>query len=1428
MPKEEVFSVEDQKNWKNAVNEYKGILEFLNETSDDNFFFYDFKTKKIHFTDRIKGKIALFNNSTSCSLEEWKSIIYPSDQKVFINEIRKVFSKHKKLSIEYRIFNRFGDVIWINAHGSVIRDKNDNPLFMVGRLSESALTKKADQFTGTFNIDGLKEELEKLLLTRQNGYLLIVGVDNLKSINIKKGWSYGNEILKLIPRYLEDATSENRVYRVNGDCFAAIILSTDKETVKVVFSRLQECMKGQCTLSGGCIPLQKYNVPDAGTLYQYAENSLDHAKASGKNKLSFFSAEDYEKNLAVLELKEELYQSVRSGFEGFTLYYQPQVYTDSLKLYGAEALLRFYSPRRGIVSPVEFIPILEETGLIIPVGNWVLETALKQCKKWQKCIPKFNMSVNMSCCQLAKKDIALDVISCLNKIGVSAECLTIEITESSALLCIQNINDTFLAWKKIGIHISVDDFGTGYSSLGRLKEMKVNEIKIDKCFVSELQSSVYNHRLISNMIELADSQGMDVCCEGIETVSELIELKELKPKLLQGYFFSKPCPPDDFEALYFDKYNEKFKNRIKKENECLSSQYSVANLPSIQWTEEEMAHAILSAENDIFYVSDLDTYELCYLNAAGRKSLNVKDYAGKKCYKILQGLNKPCEFCTNHLLKENEFYVWERQNEYSGRRYLLKDKLITHNGKKFRLEVAMDITNSENVSKGIKERLSFAEKVVGYTNILTNTTDYKEAVNDALKLLGEFYQADRAYLFELNEVYGYWVNTFEWCGKNVVPQHDNLKAVERAVVAQWIDAFQCNQSVIIYNLDLLQKTNPELWELLSIQDISRLIVSPLRDREKVIGFIGVDNPRCAINDDSQIRVLSNFLLGRMRQEKNEIHLRSLLRANYHSILDILSVGLWVIYIDKKNNRNEFIVDDTLRRILGLSSMPGHEECYNFWYNRISSGYYNYVNDTIKWMIESWNIVQMEYIWQHPQKGEVTVRCIGARVPDENGKICLKGYHRIISDVDRPRAVPDSESKAVFEYNDIKHTAIFHYGRSVIAGSDIKETNFPQSWIDSEIVHPHFASEFRHLFSMIRMKEQFDEFEVLLKTKSGTYEWFKISLKHSSKEEKDLDTVIVTAKPFGSYRLLEIEHRRIRQFYKALLSENVAYAEVDLESGQIKSIGGLWSIYRQDYQKNSKHFIDFMMTKFEKYLSPEDLEEVKKFRNEENWNKMFERGEICKRFYYKRMIKGQMRWVEMVFHLFRESISRNVYALIYLKDIHNQKERELLQIEAATVDPLTGVLNRNAFEREVCRYAFSSKNEICGVFVLLDVDNFKNINDEKGHLVGDKALQCFAEIIRSTFRESDFVGRLGGDEFMVFVKGEIRKEDLNVRMNELLNKFNNNECLPMTSSIGITYAYRNDIDYNKWLHEADVALYCTKKNGKNGFSYYDEFEESENS
>lgn len=1412
-----------QLSGKKFVAAYRNVLDFLNETSNDYYFFFDFFNETLYFSDKILGTASFLPKDRSfCTFEEWKSIVYPKDIPILMAEFEGMKAgKYFTHNLEYRITNIKGEMAWIHSRGKSQLDEDGVPKWMIGRISESTLPNQADRFTGTFNMDSLKHELEQLLSNHQSGYLLLLGVDDLKAINIQKGWESGNEILKLVARDIEDATSGKKVYRVNGDCFAVNIPGVGHEEVELIFSNLQRSLQGQCTLSGGCVSLDKFTVPDAETLFQYAEKSMDLAKERGKNRLCTFSVEDYEKNLAELELKEDLYNSVRSGYQGFSVVYQPQLYTNSLQLYGAEALLRFHSPRSGPVEPSRFIPALEETGLMVAVGMWVLQTALEQCKKWQKIIPNFHISVNISQTQLEKRDIVTDIISCLNRVGVAPACLTLEVKENILLSCASLLNETCVACKNAGFRISVDDFGTGHSSLTRLKELKINEIKIDQCIIHEIQNSVYNHRLISNVIELAKSRDIEVCCEAVESLGELVVLRELKPTRVQGYLFAKPCPVQQFEALYLDDKNIQYQQRAEQEQKYLHSAMEHEQSSSIEWKEDELAQAVLSAESDIFYVSDLETYDLYYLNLAGRKALDVKgdDYVGKKCYRVLQGLNEPCEFCTNHLLNEDDFYIWEWQNTYSGRRYLLKDKLITYHGKKVRLEVAADITNRENTSKSVKERLKFAEKVVDYTNILSNTVDYKEAVNDVLKSLGEFHQADRAYMFEPSVSRDYWTNTFEWCGENVTPQYDQLQEVPISVVQPWLDAFQRNRSIYIYNLDTLQKTSPALWEVLSMQDISRLIVAPVRDGSEIIAFIGVDNPRYAIDDDSQLRVLSNFLLDRIRHERSELHLRTLLRTNYHSILDILNVGLWVIRLDKNHQHNEMIADDTFKRILGLSSSLPPEECYRHWYERVSSGYYNYVNDAVQQMIDSWSIVQLEYTWVHPQDGEVMVRCIGVRVPDEDGMICLKGYHRIISDIEQPKVVADTALKMVFEYNELNHTAFFHVGRNLLVGDNVKEVNFPQSWIDAGIIHPHFASEFLHAFSMLRMKQQARELEMLLKARSGSYEWFKITLLHPSKEEKDLDTVIVTAEPCGVYRRLEMEHRRIQQFYRVLLSETVAFAEVDLESGNLKSIGGIWSCYEQEMPKGNGKFINYMLGKFEEYLSEEKIKRIRDFCSAENWNEMFERGDVCQRFTYQRMINGHLRWVELAFHLFRENSTQNVYGLLYLKDIHSQKEREMLQLEAATLDPLTRVLNRSAFKKEVCQYVSTCSADICGALILMDVDNFKNINDQMGHLMGDKALKDFAYIIRSTFRQTDIVGRLGGDEFLVFVKGGWRVEDLNRRMEQILKKFRENPEPPMTSSIGITFVQKNQFDYKEWLRQADVALYQTKKNGKNGFCYY---------
>ena len=159
-------------------------------------------------------------------------------------------------------------------------------------------------------------------------------------------------------------------------------------------------------------------IPDAEMLYQYAENTLDHAKAQGKNRLLFFSADDYEREIAALELKEELTKSVQAGFQGFSLAYQPQVLSATYQIYGAEALLRYTSPRRGSVPPSEFVPILEQSKLICPVGIWILDTALKQCRLWREAAPDFHISINVSYTQLCEADIVQKVLDAVNRSGL--------------------------------------------------------------------------------------------------------------------------------------------------------------------------------------------------------------------------------------------------------------------------------------------------------------------------------------------------------------------------------------------------------------------------------------------------------------------------------------------------------------------------------------------------------------------------------------------------------------------------------------------------------------------------------------------------------------------------------------------------------------------------------------------------------------------------------------------------------------------------------------------------------------------------------------------------------------------------------------------------------------------------------------------------
>lgn len=1102
-----------------TADTYRRILSFCNESSDDYFFLLKITSGELYFF----GKIAQYynilqHNAEFCTLEDWYNIVYPPDLPDLQKELQMIADGIQQIhNKEYRIINKAGNIVWINCRGKTVLDKSGNPDLFIGRISDTILQSKTDQLTGTFAMDSLKEETDAILKSGTHGYLLLVGVDDLKAINLKNGREYGDETLKRVAEALEYAVNgKYRIYRSDGDCFAVNAINSDCLEIQNIFSLLQKRIKAYCTVSGGCVPFQTYKVPDADTLYQYAENTLDNAKLNGKNTLLFFSAQDYEKALATLQLQEELRNSIKNNFSGFSLCYQPQVEITTYQLHGAEALLRYRSPVKGSIPPSICVPILEQTRLICPIGMWILKTALNQCKIWRKTVPDFRISVNMSYIQLLEDGITEKVLNAVFNSGVPASALTIELTESMQLFDYPAINTIFHQWKQAGIQISIDDFGTGYSSLSRLKEMEINEIKIDRIFISSIQNSLYNYRLLSNMLELADSNQITVCCEGIETEGELAVLEELRPALLQGFLFSQPCDTATFEETYINSSSEAFISRKKREQELRSKFNEPEYSEVISWTEDEIGKIILETSNDIYYLRDIDTYELYYLNSAGQKLFGLKDFKGKKCYKVLRGKNTPCEFCANSIHQPEEFCIWNFKNEYCGQSFIFKSSLFKYKGKTLLFGILFNGSKHEIISKQVRDRIRFTETAVTNISRLVSCTDMPQSIQQALQLLGEFYQADHAYFFELNEEYKHtWTNTYEWCPNGISPQKDALQEVPREILARWMTLFNQNKSIIVLNVDEMKQSHPLEWQMLSSLNITNLMAAPICIAEKTVAFVGVDNQHISIQDDSMLQIIAAFLLIRLRQQRNEYRYKKLLAEKPEEILRLTGVGLWSLCIDQQNKYYTLTADDTMQKILGITDTLSPEECYQFWYSRISEGYYHYVNEAVSRMITSHNVVQIEYTWRHPEMGEVLVQCTGIRTDDIDSKICLQGYHRIISNIDRQSPVPEKQTYDIFEFNEPNKTIFFHTDRILLSGNKLHESDFPACWIHNGIVHKQFVTIFQETFDHVRLKKDFKIPKIMLKSKQGTYEWFTLSFQHLSLEVQDLDTVIIKIEQAGS-------------------------------------------------------------------------------------------------------------------------------------------------------------------------------------------------------------------------------------------------------------------------------------------------------------------------
>jgi len=545
-----------------VLDGYKHALDILSQSTDDFLFLHDMTKDTLWFYGNIDKDFAVRESGAETNtIAQVMQVVYAGDRQLLQRDLDALMRGEKDVhNLDYRWVNVRGQIVWVNCRGKVITDGQGKPAARIGRVSQVALRYMYNPLTGLFNQVKMMQKLKEVLQQKQGGYLLLLDIDDLSVININHGRAYGDMLLKELAAALESHTLVRNVYHTERNYFAALLSSNDESAVQELYEYLQQLMAEKCTLSAGAAAISSV-FSNENNLYDAVKIVLRKAQSIGKNNLAFFSYAEIEQKLQDMELLEELRERIALDCEGFSILYQPQVKSGTYSLHAAEALLRYRSRSGELVFPDRFIPLLEQSGLIIPVGAWVLRRSLLQCKQWQERVPHMRISVNFSMVQFRDATIVEQVREILLETGMSGKSLTVEITESIPLHEIEEISQTIAALKEEGIEIAIDDFGTGYSNIGYLKQLDVDEIKIDRMFVKDIEKDTYNYKLVSNMLDFAKMNVLRVCCEGVETAKELAVLESGSPDLMQGYLFDKPCDEKTFTERYVDSETERFKAR---------------------------------------------------------------------------------------------------------------------------------------------------------------------------------------------------------------------------------------------------------------------------------------------------------------------------------------------------------------------------------------------------------------------------------------------------------------------------------------------------------------------------------------------------------------------------------------------------------------------------------------------------------------------------------------------------------------------------------------------------------------------------------------------------------------------------------------------------------------------------------------------------
>ncbi len=459
----------------------------------------------------------------------------------------------------------FKEISWVDGKQAMLYsfyDITDKKRYQ-RRIEQQAYT---DFLTGLYNRmcceRDLARQIDEVNRCHETGALLYMDLDDFKHINDGLGHRYGDALLKAISHALQRVKGiENTCYRMGGDEFVILVPPASYGEFDRILEEIQEIfakpwfLKNSdyyCTMSMGVVTFEDANET-VTELIKKADIAMYESKKRGKNRITIFEDNLTGSSGRRLDMEKNMRDAAADGYGEFQVYYQPiiDISGGQAVCSGAEALVRWNSTKFGFIPPSEFIPLAEYLGLINPIGDYILQEACVRCKSWNdNGYPDYKVNVNLSVVQLLQNDIVEKVEQALKESGLNPKNLTLEVTESLAINDMERMLVILNRIKALGVKIALDDFGTGYSSLNHIREIPFDIIKVDQSFVKDLAEDAYSQSFIKMVAELAETIGVSICVEGIETQAQQKVLTGMKVKYIQGYYFDKPMNSYDFESKY--------------------------------------------------------------------------------------------------------------------------------------------------------------------------------------------------------------------------------------------------------------------------------------------------------------------------------------------------------------------------------------------------------------------------------------------------------------------------------------------------------------------------------------------------------------------------------------------------------------------------------------------------------------------------------------------------------------------------------------------------------------------------------------------------------------------------------------------------------------------------------------------------------------